>query len=232
VLRLSNCVLAQTFQGERARSSPFYADASATNGGILIRDLNVLAPHPWSTPLIAGTGRAQASGLTHYANSARPPISAFSNLLAHGGFEDPDWRAEWNISDPEHVRRITTVAYSGNAALEITGTPGMTRQATFCRPAQPGDYVSGELYYQTSAVAGSGGTFYVRIAFLDLGGKPIIGNAVIAATGDTASWQRLALFLVDPAPHGTAQCELLISIFGVNINTPKAVIDDVILNIA
>ncbi len=232
ILRLSNCVLAQTQQGERARSSPFYADSSATNGGILIRDVDILAPQLWSTPLIGGGGRAQASGLTYYANSTRPPISTFSNLLAHGGFERTAWAAEWTVSDPRHVRRTTAVARSGAASLEIVGMPGVTHEAIFRRPARPGDYISGELYYRTAAIAGSGGTFFVRMAFLDAGGTPIIGTPMMVATEDTPSWLRLALFLANPAPPGTVQCELFVSIFGVIANVPKAFIDDVIVNLA
>jgi hypothetical protein len=230
VLRLAQCVLNVT--GERHASSPFYADRSVTNGGILIRDLDLLAPHPWTAPLIAGSGRAQVTGLSHYRNGARPVISAFANLLAHGRFDNPRWEAEWTLTSSDHIGRSAVTERSMPEAVQIDGVVAATQQMTTRRDAKPGDYLSGKLSYRTVGLSGSGGRFYVRVAFLDSAGSPITGNAVCTITADQNSWERLSLHIVDPAPPGTVQFELLISIFNVEKGMPKAFVGDVNLNLA
>jgi len=282
--------------------SPFYSDASCTGGGIVINGLMIADISELATPLIGGTGRAIVSGLSQYSIFPRAPISAFSNLLAYGGFESAGWHfgdgwisgggalvtasiagttmtvsavtagalrvgqtvtgqsvaagtvitalgtatggtGTYTVNVSQKVggteimatagAQVGTQAHSATCSMELAGEAGVTQSETLLRPAKPGDYFSGELYYKTVTLDGTGATFFVGAAWVDAGGN-VIGDeaALLAATADEASWTRLPLLLVPSAPPGVANLRIVISLFGVASGTPFAYVDDVLINLA
>lgn len=300
-LGVSSCML--TLDGAKTNFAPFFSDATCTGGGIVINGLMIADVSEFTVPLIAGTGRAVVSHLSQYGIFGRCPISAFSSLVAYGGFESASWHSgdgwvseggaavtaaiagttmtvsavtagalrvgqtvtgqsvaagtvitaldsgtggtgNYTVNNQQTVEsttvtataaaQVSTQARTGTCSVELAGEAGVTQSETLLRPAKPGDFFSGELYYKTVALAGTGATFYVEAAWVDAGGNVIggEGSALVQATTDVDSWTRAPLLLVPSAPTGVANLRITISIFGVTSGTPLAYIDDVLLNLA
>jgi hypothetical protein len=230
LLRVVDSVLAMP--AERNDTSPFYSAQDVAMGGVEIDGLHVISgPNLISTPLVRGTGRVLASRVVSLQNGNRLVIGAGANLLAYGGFESANWSGEWTVTDPMHVK-LGTPARTGAHSLEIEGVIAVTQQATFTAPAQSGQFLTGELYYQTLGLTGSNGTFFVGAQFLDAGGQPLVAQNQLVQTTMISSWTRAALSLPFSAPPGTRQVKVFVSMFGVSSGTPKGLIDDVVLNLS
>jgi len=215
--------------------APFYSHSDVTDGGVIIDNLGISqdgGTYSWTTYLVGGTGRAVVKNLQFYSAGTRMPISAYANLLAHGGFESANYAGEWTRT--ANVARAATVARTGTYSLELTGQISGFHSAAFTGPASPGDHFSGELWYRTVSLTNSGGTFGVEASWNDKGGNIITGATLLTALTTTAGtdFVRVPLYIFASAPPGTASLKVSAYLQGVTSGTPLAYVDDVVLNLA
>lgn len=184
--------------------SPFYSDAACVNGGITINGGTFqCGVNAMTVPLIAGTGRNIVKDVTFSFNGTKPTkISDAANQLAYGDFESPSYTGEWTLSNG--AVRSSAVARSGTHSLSFpaVGASGINPGANVSIPVTPGKYVIGELWYRTTGLTGSGGTFYVQIGWCDVAGVEIGGSAQLVITADAPAWTRQPLNFLSSAPKG------------------------------
>ena len=211
-------------QAAKASFSPFYSDATATQGGISIRDCIINQVGNITTKLVNGTGRTAVDNIVFLASSSKPTLSAWQNYLAYGGFESANYTAEWTLGV---ATRSSAQAHSGTWSLSFPASSGVTPYAVLTMPVKPGQTVLGECWYLVPTITGTSGTFYVVIDWLDKGGNSLGSSGQLILTTNVAVWTRLPLYFNGTAPAGTVNYRLNISLFGVASGTPTAYLDDV-----
>ena len=217
-------------QDAKTAFSPFFSDSSCTNGGVTLSECKYTQVNSITVPLIGGTGRNQVTNLAVYQSASRPPISAFSNYIAYGGFESANYTGEWTLANG--AIRSNTIARTGTFSLSVPASVGVAPLATVLVPAQPGAYLFGELYYQVLAITGTGGTFFIQTDWLDKGGNSLGSSTIVSNTTNVSTWTRVSIQVgAITAPTGTVNAKLSIGIFGVTSGTPIGYVDDVIIQV-
>jgi hypothetical protein len=176
---------------------------------------------PARTNTQAHTRGAAWSGATSYVIGAYVTLS--SNLyycIAPNLNHTPPNATYWTLVGPV-----------GSYSLELSGSSTNTPSAVATRPCAPNQWVQGEFWYMTSAIAATAGTFYCELDYLDAAGVALGTAPILSVTTNVASWTLENFKFQTPAPPGTVSAKLLFTIFGTTSGAPLAFIDDVILNI-
>lgn len=229
LLSLDNCEIVS--QSAKNSYSPFYSDSTCIVGGIQVQNCLFSITLGMTVPFVDGTGRAIIKNINSLETSSRPAgASESQNYLAYGGFESANYTAEWTLANG--AVRSSAQARTGTYSLSLpaTGGTGIIPSASMTMPISPGQQVFGCLYYKVLNITGTSGTFYIQIDYIDKGGNSLQGSALLSATANVTSWTQLKLNFFQPAPKGTVNYRISISLFGAASGTPAGYIDDVILS--
>lgn len=217
--------------GNKSAYELFSVAGTSTNGG-LVADVSL----QWGTStytvpsgrLIAGpdTARARVSFTGHSNTSVHPAVGGGTNALGNGGFESAAL-TDWTLTGSTVPVRVAGPARTGTYSLRFPGGVANTPAAARQIPCSPGQQLVGSFWYQTSALAGSGGTFYCQVDYLDKGGTSLQSSAVLSTTATVSTWTVCQIGQLLPAPAGTATASVAISLFGTTSGAPNAYIDDV-----
>lgn len=215
--------------------APFYSDVSCTRGGVVINGMRITS-QALTTRLIDGDGRAKVSDITCGNDSTAVLNSIFQNLLSYPSFESANYVNDWVFSGTHQPARTDAItAYSGSWCLEFPPLPG---DAVTCAgyadvPCRPGDFAAVEFWYLTSAIVGTGGTFFASTRFIDKNGGTIgVEQTVLATQNNVGTWNKVMAGFPTAAPAGTHGFRLFFSLFGVNSGAPKGYIDSVAITVS
>lgn len=222
------------YGGNKPNFAPFYTDSTCTNGGVVIRDLNIISGGRVVGPrLIDGTGRAVCSGIKYSSNDNHSISSDYENLLSYPSFESAQYTVDWTLGGTvPAVRTNTITAHTGTYSLMMAPLPGnpTPSNAAATVPCRAGQFAACEFWYNTIGLAGSGGTFQGTFSFVDRAGN-FLGTLqqTMAVTTDSSGWTRVNAYMPLPAPQGTYGVTMGFNLFGTSSGTPKGYIDDVII---
>jgi hypothetical protein len=214
----------------------FVSAPGNTNGGVFLdRIFLELGSHVMTTRLIGGSGNARANNIVQPAHSARPVIGGMLNLLAYGGFEEAVYANDWSFSGAQLPSRTKSDAHSGSWSLQIPGsaaTASNPSSASAKRACAPGQYLQGEMWLRIPAITGTGATFKYSVLYLDASDNHIGGSGnSVSVTANISSWSRMVLAAESPAPAGTVNAVVVLTMAGATSGAPKAFVDDVVVNI-
>lgn len=220
--------------GNKSAYEIFYSDSTATNGGLYI-DTSLqftggVTYAPPSLHLATGTGRIIYIDRANANSVAHPAIGGSTNQIWNYSFEQTSL-AEFNLSGSPAPARSSTVAHTGTYSLAIAGsTTNTSPGASKIIACNPGQYLTGDFWYQATALTGTSGTFYVTANYLDGSGTNATSSAaILAQTTTVGSWTHMNLSMSVPAPMGTNKASASFSFFGIASGTPIAYVDDVTL---
>lgn len=210
--------------------SPFYSDASCTNGGIVLNGINVRSGSaPVPVFLIDGLGRASTNNATYGKFSGRMLSSFYENQLTYGDFESPNWSADWVLTGTPPPSRSTAVkAHAGIGCLRLAqkpSDPAPVATATFI--AKAGDLFVSEFYYKTHNINGTGAIFYITGNYVDKNGNDLAGQALLTTSLDTPEWTVRRFGSQACAPKGTRAFTMRITMFGATSGVPEAFVDSI-----
>lgn len=215
----------------------FYCDDNCIRGGIIGRGWRIVGgSNSFSVRLVSGGGRTKIKDISHGLSTCAMLTSSFQNLLSYPSFESANFTSDWTLQGTQLPTRVNTVtAYEGSYCLEFAPLPsaGVVCRAVAEVDCNTGDMAACELFYFTSILAGTGGTFFADCAFTDKNGA-VIGTSqqLVAVTGNVATWTKVNGGLPFAAPQGTRKFRIAVSLFGVTSGTPKGYIDAVSITIS
>lgn len=217
--------------GNKSAYEIFYSDSTAIQGGLIL-DLSIsigggIAYNPPSYNLIAGTGRAVINLRSTDNATQHYPIGGGTNQLAYGDFESANYTVEWTLASG--AIRSSAQKRNGTYSLSFPSSGGVTASGYHNTPCKPGQFFTCGLWYLVPTITGTGGTFYMALDYLDAGGNSLSSGFVLAQTTNVTAWTHLNACLTVPAPIGTVNARISISLFGVSTGTPIGYIDDVTL---
>lgn len=221
---------------DKSQYAPFYSDSTCTRGGIVIKDMIILAGNRTvSTYLIGGTGRAKVDSLTHGLSTTAMLTSMYENELAYPSFESADFTSDWSLGGTVLPNRSTQITpHSGAYSLRFNPVVGnaLAPGARTIVPCKPGDLAAIEFWYSTVNLAGTGSTFLVNLSYVDKTGNAIgVVQAALVQTGNIGAWTRVRAGLPSAAPAGTHGYSAGFSLSVPTSGAPLAYIDDVVITV-
>ena len=206
----------------------FFSSALSTTFGVSLTNCRIAGSHSPQNEIIGGTGAAVAHNLHTYTAYGQPLIGQRLNQIANSSFEQASI-TEWSINGS--VSRTAAQARSGSNSLQITGAAGVYTYALTKAPCSPQQSPSGRIYYKTSGLAASGGTFRVQLAYLDRSGNVLFLMQFLADATDKADWTVVNIRPQIRSMQGVREVQLAMALDGVVSGAPAVYVDDVLLNV-
>lgn len=199
--------------GNKTAFELFYIDPAVTNGG-LVADINLqfsggITYEPLN--LLSGTGRAKVKLRGHSNATTHPAIGGSCNSMVNGNFVGAGL-GDWTLAGSPAPAISATYGFgSSTQSMKLAISGGNSPVASRVLRCEEGDTLTGELYYRTDALAGTGGRLAIELDWLDAGGNLIYSSAAASVTTNVGAWTRARLSLIEPAPTGADSVRAVIS---------------------
>lgn len=212
----------------------FAVDPAGTNGGL---DLDIelaigggggMGTLNLCKGLTAATsGRVVCRLRSHSKVTAHPAIGGGCTVLANGDFETAaltDWTLSGAVTPPEIV--TSPAGHSGTSCLRFAGSSTNVPGAVRMVPCRAGQQAAGSLWYQTQGLAGTSGTFFITLTYVDAGGATLSAATELSTQLNVSTYTFLNVSQQQPAPPGTVAAVLSIQLFGTTTGAPNGYISD------
>lgn len=214
--------------GAKANYGVFHSSNASTTFGVTLRNIRLAGSISTITSaLVTGTGVVVASDIKTWNSVGQPVIAQRLNLINDPSFEALSF-PEWVIAGG--VTRSTAEARSGSSSAQLAGSVSALTSMQVTRRCSQQQMPSGELWYKSSGVAGSGVTPYISMDYLSESGAIILSTNWLSLSTNVASWTQLRIRPFAKTPTAVAAVRLNIVVPNGSA-TPRLWIDDVVLNV-
>ncbi len=178
-----------------------------------------------STPPVRSAAQAHSFGAAYNAGTAYVPTNIVSSSGSYYICIAPT-----TGNAPPNGTYWDWYGYVSADSLSFPGSATNYPLAIASIPCKPGQLLCGELWYMVAAIAGTGGALIVNLDYLDKAGTVIFSFNFDNITANAASFTRLPLYTLVPAPFGTVSARLYLSLQNMTSGTPNPYVADVVLN--